>query len=146
MYGELKYFIKSDYSIRYVIQQLKEDLEYLNKLKDKDLKDKTKESVERRITRIKKAIDGLHDDGNGGEFRPANCINDFDCLEENMQYDDEPNHYYKSSGNIEYYVECVGEFAKNGIDNDFETGESLGTNKKGKEYIWCRGNYIPENN
>lgn len=145
VYGELKYFIKSDYSIRYVIQQLKEDLEYLNKLKDKDLKDKTKESVESRIDRINEAL-GSHDDGKGGEFKPADCINDFNCLEENMQYDDNPNPCYKSSGNIEYYVECVGEFAKNGVDTDFETGESLGTNKKGREYIWCRGNYIPENN
>lgn len=144
VYGELKYFIKSDYSIRYVIQQLKEDLEYLNKLKDKDLKDKTKESVESRIDRINEAL-GSHDDGKGGEFKPADCINDFNCLEENMQYDDQ-NPYYKSSGDIEYYVECVGEFAKNASDNDFETGESLGTNKKGREYIWCRGNYIPENN
>lgn len=146
-YGELKYFIKSDYSIRYVIQQLKEDLEYLNKLKDKDLKDKTKESVESRIDRIKGALNKQYDDGKGGKVKPVDCIHDFDRLEENMQYDDDnPNTYYNSSDDIEYYVECVGEFAKNASDNDFETGESLGTNKKGREYIWCRGNYIPENN
>lgn len=146
-YGELKYFIKSDYSIRYVIKQSKEELEYLNKLKNKGtLSEKNKKTVNDRIKGIKKAIDGLHDDGNGGKFKPSDCINDFDRLEENMQYDDDnPNPYYNQSGDIEYYVECVGEFAKNGVDTDFETGESLGTNKKGREYIWCRGNYIPEN-
>lgn len=85
-YGELKYFIKSDYNPKYIYQF---------------------------------------------EEVPNEYVHDFDKLEEN----DSSSKFFQNNPNeVEYYVECIGEFIK-GAEN------AEGEKSVGREYIWCRGNY-----
>ena len=62
------------------------------------------------------------------------CFHDFDKLEDNVEWEG----HEANKINPEYYVIDLGEFDKGVVSN--ESGAKL----KGREYIWCRGNYIPE--
>ena len=96
-FGEIKYFIKSDYNPKY--------------------------RYEEEYVAVKKDIALLQE--------LQNAYHDFDVLEENdknsTQYEDK---------DIEYYVECIGDFGKGANDNEGKA--------QGREYIWCRGNYQGE--
>lgn len=85
-YGELEYFIKSDYNPKYMYHFEKY-----------------------------------------GEI----AIHDFDVLEEN---DSSSTEFKSESDEVDYYVECIGEFPKGAVDSEGDRGI-------GREYIWCRGNY-----
>ena len=97
-FGEIKYFIKSDYNPKYRYEE-----EYSKT--DKDLK-------------VLPDLQGAY--------------HDFDVLEEN----DKNSRRYQDK-DIEYYVECIGDFGKGTVDAD-------GKQTFGREYIWCRGNYQGE--
>lgn len=112
-FGKLEYFIKSDYNPKYTYEQFYDSLSEAINNKDKS-----------DITRFEKQLK-----------ESKGAYHDFDVLEEN----DKHSQYYKNGdGEVVYYVECLGSFAK-GV-NDDATGEKL----MGMEYIWCRGNYQKE--
>lgn len=60
-------------------------------------------------------------------------IHDYDMLEENEEWEGHP----ANKLNPVFYKTFLGEFNKGQDDN-------MGSKLKGREYIWCRGNYIPE--
>ena len=97
-FGEIKYFIKSDYNPKYRYEE-----EYSKAEKDE------------------KVLKGLQE-----------TYHDFDMLEEN----DKNSTQWKEK-DIDYYVECLGDFGKGATDDESE--KTLG-----REYIWCRGNYQGE--
>ena len=108
-YGEIEYFIKSDYDPKYIYEmKLKESLE-------EKLEESIKKKLEESIKEIKKHY------------------NDFDVLEENIKWDG----HEANTENPVFYKIFLGEFYKGADDK-------VGQRMKGREYIWCRGNYIPE--
>ena len=118
IYGELEYFIKSDYSPRTILRQVEEQLEEIKMAKVKKDEQKQKDDI------IKKYQDRIK------IVKPYE--EDFDILEENVNW---INHKANDE-NPEFYRVLVGEFDKGSLDNENRT------TVKGTEYIWCRGNYI----
>ncbi len=96
-FGEIKYFVKSDYNPKYRYEEEYDE-------PDKNIK---------VLTGLKKSY------------------HDFDVLEEN----DKNSTRYRDK-DIDYYVECIGDFGKGASDNEGKA--------QGREYIWCRGNYQGE--
>lgn len=140
-YGTLEYFIKSDYSIRYALENLINQMHYLKKLNP--AQNEVKKSVETE----KKTLEGLI--GNVKKY-----IHDFDCLEENEEYvidteqkydideRESKNRYYKpNSEDITFYVEKLGDFKK-AVKRKVPGEEGTVEEKvDATEFIWCRGNY-----
>lgn len=127
IYGEIEYFIKSDYSPKYTSEQFRQQLqEAEKKLAEEEKKGKKKEKItsyKNYIARMKKQL----------AFSEA-CLHDFDKLEENLAWEG----HKANTTNPVFYVNSLGEFDKGAVSAD------NGTKLKGKEFIWCRGNYIPE--
>nr|WP_308626168.1 hypothetical protein [uncultured Eisenbergiella sp.] len=127
IYGEIEYFIKSDYSPKYTCKQFGWQVqEAERKLAEEEKKGKRKEritSYKNYIARMKRQL----------AFSEA-CYKDFDKLEDNLAWEG----HEANTTNPEFYVMDLGEFDKGAVNA--EDGSKL----KGKEFIWCRGNYIPE--
>ena len=151
-YGEIDYFIKSDYDpkdtftfateeiSRYTFEQKKLEDAGINEKQKKQndktgVKELTKEA--KRLKAIKKYIRTLEKQrdniaGSSPEFMGKETISfhHFDCLEDNSEY---------AEGGVKpkeqriYFKECLGEFQK-GVSNKI-TGEKV----VGKEYIWFKG-------
>lgn len=120
VYGELQYFIKSDYNPKNAYEDFLNNLNYAETRK----KGAPKESYEyynNYIDRMTKQISASKD-----------AYHDFDALEQN---DKHSSNYETESEKIEYYVVFIGEFNKGAYDDSKEE------RSKGREYIWCRGNY-----
>ena len=127
-YGKLEYFIKSDYDPKYTYKQFKKQLEE----SEYKLAYETKKTGNSdKIEKYKNVIKRLEKQAEESE----NHLKDFDVLEDNIKWE---GHKANTTDPI-FYKECLGEFYK-GV-NVTEEGERA----KGREYIWCRGNYIPEN-
>lgn len=127
-YGSLDYFIKSDYNPKYTHLKLVEEYEdakYKSRIESKKNKNSIKAKTYRAyVNRMKKQVKLSKD-----------SYHDFDKLEDNIKHgDDEAN-----LENPEFYVTCLGEFDKGAMDSE------NGTKLRGREYIWCRGNYIKDN-
>lgn len=153
-YGEIEYFIKSDYdpkdTYRYAIEMIEKYETEKRKLENKGVKvtNKSKEYKsldERRLIAIKEYLNKLtkqKDDiaslvnFGGKQIKP---FYHFDCLEDNSEYRRYENGKYitnlgaKPKEQRQYFKECLGEFTK-GSKNKI-TGEKV----IGKEYIWFRG-------
>lgn len=110
-FGRLEYFIKSDYNPKYTYERSCDEWEAAKNANDKDL-----------ATKFHKQA-----------LQSKTAYHDFDRLEEN----DKNSKECKNSGEVEYYVECIGDFVKGAFDN-------AGEKTTGREYIWCRGNYQGE--
>ena len=115
IFGEIPYFIKSDYSPRNILRQVREQLaeaKASNTTQEQARDEKIKE-YQARINQLEP------------------CEDDFNCLEDNVTWSG-----HTAIENPQFYRVFVGEFDKGVVDED------KGTRKKGREYIWCRGNYI----
>ena len=143
-YGELEYFIKSDYdpkeTFRFAVEMTERYSFERNKLDAELLSEKcteqNKEEKNKRLEIIKKYLEVLDKQINlissNMAFLNDNIVpfHHFDCLEDNSEY---------ICGGIKpeeervYFKRCLGEFPK-GVTNDI-TGEKV----YGKEYIWFRG-------
>lgn len=124
-YGEIPYFIKSDYSPEYTCGQFKQQLkEAEEKLKEEEKKGKDKKKIssyKSYISRMKRQV-----------MFSEKCRHDFDILEENKEHGERK----ANTKNPEFYVIDLGEFDKGAVNSDD------GSMMKGREFIWCRGNYI----
>lgn len=109
-FGEIKYFIKSDYNPKDTYESFYDGLG--EAIADKDTE---------RVSRLRTQLDAS-----------KKAYHDFDVLEENDMHSTQ----YKDK-DIDYYVECIGDFGKGAIDGS-------GEKTLGREYIWCRGNYQGE--
>ncbi len=151
-YGEIDYFIKSDYDpkdtfafatkeiARYTLEKKKlEDAGVVVKKKksneEGEEEKKTKEEIRLELIynyleKMEKQRDNIA--GSSPEFMGKKIIpfHHFDCLEDNSEY---ANGGIKPWEQRVYFKECLGEFAK-GVTNEI-TGEKA----MGKEYIWFKG-------
>ncbi len=99
-YGELEYFIKSDYNPKYTYEQFYDNLS-----------EAIIEEKKSRITKYKKQLKESRD-----------AYYDFDMLEEN---DKNSTRYKGIDGDVVYYVECLGSFGK-GVTDDENGGKLMG--------------------
>ena len=143
-YGELEYFIKSDYdpkeTFRFAVEMTERYSFERNKLNSElsseTCKEENKEGKKKRLEIIEKYLKVLDKQINlisskqiflGDKIVP---FHHFDCLEDNSEY---------VCGGIKpkeervYFKRCLGEFPK-GVTNEI-TGEKV----YGKEYIWFKG-------
>ena len=143
-YGELEYFIKSDYdpkeTFRFAVEMTERYSFERNKLNSElsseTCKEENKEGKKKRLEIIEKYLKVLDKQINlisskqiflGDKIVP---FHHFDCLEDNTEY---------VCGGIKpkeervYFKRCLGEFPK-GVTNEI-TGEKV----YGKEYIWFKG-------
>lgn len=95
-FGEIEYFIKSDYNPKYTYEQFYDALKEAQNSGDKTHIEKFK----KQAAESKKAY------------------HDFDKLEENDRHSQ--NYKKGKDEKVEYYVECIGDFGKGSVDN---TGE-----------------------
>lgn len=127
IYGEIEYFIKSDYSPKYTSEQFSQQLqEAEKKLTEEGKKGKKKEKItsyKNYIARMKKQL----------AFSEA-CLHDFDKREENLEWEG----HKANTTNPVFYVNSLGEFDKGAVSAENET------KLREKEFIWCRGNYIAD--
>ena len=121
IYGELQYFIKSDYSPRVLLQQYKEEC-----------KDAIRKATKGTPSEIKQKYKNIYKEMNKDLIRLRKYAHDFDILEENVEW----FRHSANKMNPKFYRVLVGEFDKGSLDKENRTTE------KGREYIWCRGNYI----
>lgn len=142
-YGEIEYFIKSDYdpkeTFRFATQEIERYTIEKEKLEAKRVlitKQDEIEKNENRLKTINKYIEKLEKQRNEvttpQPFLGRNLIpfHHFDCLEDNSEY---IVGGIKPSDQRIYFKECLGEFPK-GVTNEI-TGERV----MGKEYIWFKG-------
>lgn len=148
-YGELFYFLKSDYSPKYnrniYKQVIAETVEKINKEEAKG--DKADKTLLSKLNNYKERYERQYD-----FCSTSKSYHDFDILEENdinshsckIECDDNDNPLKDENGNIifkdkvEYYVDLLGNFSKGVSDSMSDT------KKEGTEFLWCRGNYSVE--
>lgn len=128
-YGDIPYFIKSDYSPKDTYEQFVQELnDAEKKLAEEEGKGKGKDTD--RIASYKSYIARMKRQAGFSE----KCYHDFDKLEDNLEWEG----HKADTKNPEFYIVCLGEFDKGAVNSED------GTKLKGKEFIWCRGNYISE--
>lgn len=110
-YGELKYFIKSDYDPKYTYKQVEETLRIARE------KSKGSEEDKKTIKKLERQLEGLKE-----------AYHDFDVLEENIP---ESKSYKPKKEEQQYKKTIIGTFSKG--------GEGDRTKTKGTEFIWYRG-------
>lgn len=121
IYGELQYFIKSDYSPRVLMQQYKEEY-----------KDAIRKATKGTPREIKLKYTEIYNSRKDDMKKLREYAHDFDILEENVEW----FRHSANKMNPKFYRVLVGEFDKGSLDKENRT------TGKGREYIWCRGNYI----
>lgn len=146
-YGEIDYFIKSDYDPKETFCSAMEEIEkYIiekGKLEsagvsvnDKEKNSDKPTSEAKRLKVINDYLKKLEEKKNIITTAVSFCGKDmipfhhFDCLEDNSEYIEGS---VKPLGQRTYFKECLGEFPK-GVTNEI-TGERV----MGKEYIWFKG-------
>lgn len=168
-YGELEYFIKSDYDPKMQYNLYSKQLADAEDKFKRRLLDKKELENDPDIIELKRRIDNDEDISkkemndviskaeDGGNFKKQlislmtyiirmkrqvsfaeAAYHDFDMLEENTERTDEEGKVIPANKiNPVYYKLKLGEYDK-GIRED-----TVGSTK-GVEYVWCRGNYLPE--
>ena len=146
-YGEIDYFIKSDYDPKETFCSAMEEIEKYGMEKGKlelagvSVNDKEKNGDKptneaKRLKVINDYLKKLEEKKNIITTAVSFCGKDiipfhhFDCLEDNSEYIEGG---VKPLGQRTYFKECLGEFPK-GVTNEI-TGERV----MGKEYIWFKG-------
>lgn len=168
-YGELEYFIKSDYDPKMQYNLYSKQLADAEDKFKRRLLDKKELENDPDIIELKRRIDNDEDISkkemndviskaeDGGNLKKQlislmtyiirmkrqvsfaeAAYHDFDVLEENTERtDDEGKVIPANKINPVYYKLKLGEYSK-GVAED-----TVGSTK-GVEYVWCRGNYLPE--
>lgn len=121
-YGELKYFIKSDYDPKYTFKLFSEELETARKKlemkKNSAVSNEESNKYKAIIKRLEKQVK-----------KSEQAYSDFDVLEENIP---ESKNYKPDPAEQEYKKVEVGTFAKGGFGED-------NVQTQGTEFIWFRG-------
>ncbi len=142
-YGEIEYFIKSDYDPKETFRFAVEEIERYTIEKEKLESKRVSVTKQDEIEKIQNRLDTINDylkkmEKQRDEITTPQsfCGKDvipfhhFDCLEDNSEYIEGGVKPLKERN---YFKECLGEFQK-GASNEI-TGERV----MGKEYIWFKG-------